>query len=285
MDKTNQTSGEHSGPDFAKLPLRLLREKALSFGAKCLYARLGLYAGKDGVCNPSHETLARELGISTRSIRALLTELREYGLVTWQRTQGASRYRLKLPEQCRCPDRNNASDQNGSKPPIGSETKLRSDGRKSSDKKMSLERGSSGNVSSKEEKPDYDCPPRNSKKRDSAVDLGLLANYPNLRSALREHLQETDTGQPSKHKVIRIIQATGYAPEPEIIEALRHLRERGYGADHIRTYKYFEIALADHFRQKREHEEAAQPCGQDEWSDRNEARLNRQKLDELSDSF
>jgi hypothetical protein len=147
---------------------------------------------------------------------------------------------------------------------------------------MSLGRGSSEDVSPKEER-DYDCLPPNPKERDSPA--GSLAGYPNLRQCLRGHLEETDPRQPSKNKVIRIIQATGHASETEVIEALRDLRERGYGAKHIRTYAYFETALADYFRQKREREDAARPSGYDQWKDRNETRLTREQFERMSESF
>lgn len=286
MDEIPQSSPAKggSGPEFAKLPISLLREKDLSFAAACLYARLRLYAGRDGVCNPSQETLSRELAISARSVRQLLTELRDWNLLTWRRTPGASSYRLSPPEQCLCPDRKKASDHTRRKRPIGSEGNFRSDRKETSDKKMSLSRSSSKDVPAKEEH-DHDYPPLNREIRDSPAGLVLLAEYPNLRDHLREHLHETDPLLPSRDKVIRIIQATGHASEKEIIGALRDLRERGYGADHIRTYKYFETALADYFRQKREREEAALPVGCDQRRDRNETRLSSEEFDRLSSSF
>lgn len=58
-----------------------------------------------------------------------------------------------------------------------------------------------------------------------------------------------------------------------------------YDDKHIRTYGYFETALMDYFQQKARREEAAQPCGFDEWEQRNEARLPRHEFDELSDAF
>jgi len=119
----------------------------------------------------------------------------------------------------------------------------------------------------------------------SAVTVGVLAKYPNLRRCLREHLKEADPTQPSEDKVVRIIQASEHAPEAEIIKALRNLNERGYGANHIRTYAYFETALADYFSQRQELEDAAHPCGYDEWADRNGSRLSEAKFDSLSDSF
>ena len=272
------------GPEFAKIPLRIMRERDLSPGAKLLYARLGLFSGKDGVCNPSHATLAGEIAVSDRRIRELLIELRECGLVSWRRTQKANSYTVDSPEHFLAPERKKTSGQSGRKRPTSSEGSVRSDRKNPSDKKMSLKRSLSKDVSSKEVS-DYDCLPQNRKKRDSAAGRALLARYPNLRTALREHWKETDRQQPSANKVIRIIQATGHAPEAEIIEALHNLAERGYDADHIRVYGYFETALPDYFRQEREREEAASPCGYDQWSDRNETRSSREQFDAMTDAI
>ena len=201
------------GLTFAKLPLDLLRRRDLSYGAKCLYGRLGLFAGKNGVCNPSHAVLAREIGCSDRRIRQLLTELRTRGLLLWRRTQKSSFYRLLGGQD--------QGDANGTKVPIRSEEKVQSDRKKASDKKMYLKRRSSKDVR------DYDYLSPNRKKRDSETGRGLLTKYPSLRKHLREHLKETDPSQPSTNKVIRIIQAADHASEAEIIEALRDIEERG----------------------------------------------------------
>jgi hypothetical protein len=258
------------GPEFAKLHLSILRQSALSFGAKCLYARLVTFAGRNGVCNPSDATLAGELGISDRRVRELRVELRDWNLVSWRRTQKANSYRLNPPEQCRLPDRKESSGQTGVIHPIRAEEKFPSDRKNPSDKKMSLKIGLPKDVPSKEEE-DHDLSPQNRKQRDSAA-TQLLRRYPNLRNVLRQHLQETDPTLPSEDKVVRIIQSTNHAPEAEIIRALGDLKERGYGAEHIRTYAYFETALPDYFQRKREREEAAHPCGHHEWEERNLAR-------------
>jgi hypothetical protein len=286
MNETRQPASEirDGGPDFAKLPLRLLRQRGLSYAAKCLYARLTLYAGKDGLCNPSHRTLADDIGASDRHIRELLSELRGCGLLSWRRTQKANAYSLHPPEHLRAPDRNKPSGQPGGKSPVSSEEDRHSDRKETSDKKMSLNRGSSREVPSKEQS-DYDCLPQNRKNRDSAADVRVLSNYPNLRNHLRKHLREADPSQPSANKLIRIIQAAEHAPEAEIVKALRNIEERGYDASHIQTYAYFETALADYFRQKQDREEAANPSGYDQWSDRNYTRLSREEFDAMTDAI
>jgi Helix-turn-helix domain len=49
--------------------------------AKLLYGRLARYAGKDGLCFPSQQTQAHELGLHERQIRNLLRVLEESGFI------------------------------------------------------------------------------------------------------------------------------------------------------------------------------------------------------------
>lgn len=86
-----------SGPEFIKISLESLRDPRLSPGAKLLEGRIACYIGKnpDGVCWASQETLADDLGIKSRQVRNLLSELRESGRLEWRRTKrGTCRYRL-----------------------------------------------------------------------------------------------------------------------------------------------------------------------------------------------
>lgn len=57
------------------IPEALVRCLDLTPGAKIAYGRLVRYAGKDGVCHPRQETLAREIGVSARQVRSYLQEL------------------------------------------------------------------------------------------------------------------------------------------------------------------------------------------------------------------
>jgi hypothetical protein len=67
------------------VPNWLLRRAEIGHGAKLTYARLCQYAGRDGRCYPSQRTLARELGVSDRSVRDYLGELETNGLVERER--------------------------------------------------------------------------------------------------------------------------------------------------------------------------------------------------------
>lgn len=70
----------------AILPNWLLCRSELSFGAKCLYARLMQYKGRTGECYPKIQTLTEELGVKTRRIKELIAELEEHKLLRVDRS-------------------------------------------------------------------------------------------------------------------------------------------------------------------------------------------------------
>jgi hypothetical protein len=72
---------------FVQIPCPLLRDPHLLPAAKLLYGRLKLHAGKNGICNPSHGRLAKEISVSEKHIRNLLTQLRKNGYIDWRRTK------------------------------------------------------------------------------------------------------------------------------------------------------------------------------------------------------
>jgi len=65
----------------AMVPNWLLCRTEVSQGAKLCYARLAQYGGEDGHCFPKQDTLAVELGISTRQARGYLAELAQFSLI------------------------------------------------------------------------------------------------------------------------------------------------------------------------------------------------------------
>jgi hypothetical protein len=70
---------------IAAVPLPLQQSNLVSQGAKLCYAQLQYHLSDAGLCYPSEETLARELGRSRRQIIRYLNELREARLVRSQR--------------------------------------------------------------------------------------------------------------------------------------------------------------------------------------------------------
>lgn len=98
MAENNHSSIETE--DIA-IPYALFADHATSHAAKLTYGRLRLYAGTNGKCSPTHEILAKEIGICTRQLRTVLAELRDAGWIGWQRTRDASVYSVHVERQTR----------------------------------------------------------------------------------------------------------------------------------------------------------------------------------------
>lgn len=113
---------------FTSIPNRILENNDLSLGGRMTYAMLLKYAWQKDFCFPAQQQLARDLGITDRSVRTFLAELRARTLIDWKQ-QGLNRpniyYILKLPDRVRrhddggqsgpedfsAPDRNESSGQ------------------------------------------------------------------------------------------------------------------------------------------------------------------------------
>ena len=64
------------------LPDVVLANRRLSGGAKLLWARLARYAGVNGVCFPSCQTLGNDLGCSPRQVQRYVAELVHAGFIS-----------------------------------------------------------------------------------------------------------------------------------------------------------------------------------------------------------
>jgi hypothetical protein len=71
---------------FVMIPEDVLRNLDLSSGAKVLYMFLLSHAREKPTCYPKEATLADEMGLKTRQIRNLMTQLIGAGLVTIEHT-------------------------------------------------------------------------------------------------------------------------------------------------------------------------------------------------------
>lgn len=67
---------------FTMVPNFVLRAPGLSAGAKLVYGLLLSYAWQDGSCFPGQDALAADSGVSDRTVRTYLEELKTAGLVT-----------------------------------------------------------------------------------------------------------------------------------------------------------------------------------------------------------
>ncbi len=72
---------------FTQLPNYVLRDKNLSFGARLTYAVLLSYAWQEDSCFPGQDRMANDLGVTERSIRTFLSELKHREYIDW-RQQG-----------------------------------------------------------------------------------------------------------------------------------------------------------------------------------------------------
>lgn len=66
---------------FTQIPNIVLRDTRISAGAKVFYGILLSYAWQKDRCFPGQDRLAKDLGVTSRSIRTYLSELSELGIV------------------------------------------------------------------------------------------------------------------------------------------------------------------------------------------------------------
>ena len=78
---------------FTQVPNALLRHKSISPGAKLAYTMLLSYAWQNDSCFPGQETLAKDMGVTSRSVRTYLKELEAKKFLTIQQ-QGQGRVNI-----------------------------------------------------------------------------------------------------------------------------------------------------------------------------------------------
>jgi helix-turn-helix protein len=70
---------------FTQLPNFILRNPAISIGAKTVYSLFISYAWHNNFCFPGQETLAKAIGMSVGSVNAFIKELEAVGLIEIER--------------------------------------------------------------------------------------------------------------------------------------------------------------------------------------------------------
>lgn len=70
---------------FSQIPRTVLRASNLSMQSKTLYALLLDYAWQKGSCFPGQNRLGKDLGVHRNTIQKYLLELRDFGLIKWDR--------------------------------------------------------------------------------------------------------------------------------------------------------------------------------------------------------
>ena len=110
---------------FAAVPYKVLRDTALSTGARLSYAILLMYAWQEGSCFPGQMRMAEDMGITDRHLRRYLNELRDRAYISWRKTMpwGSNTYTIhdihsKLKAE---PKRTPVSGRSGHLRPIGAD--------------------------------------------------------------------------------------------------------------------------------------------------------------------
>jgi len=70
---------------FTAIPNVILENTGITLGARMTYAMLLKYAWQKDFCFPAHKRIAKDLGVSERSVRTFLDELRGKELIEWKR--------------------------------------------------------------------------------------------------------------------------------------------------------------------------------------------------------
>jgi hypothetical protein len=78
---------------FTQVPNAIIRHKDISPGAKLAYTMLLSYAWHNDYCFPGQETLAKDMGVTDRSVRTYLKELETKKFLTIKQ-QGQGRPNL-----------------------------------------------------------------------------------------------------------------------------------------------------------------------------------------------
>lgn len=68
-----------------KIPISLIKQKAISHGAIRLYGLLAWFSGHKNYCCPPEDTLAKTLGVSTRQIYRYIAELEDNDAIRIER--------------------------------------------------------------------------------------------------------------------------------------------------------------------------------------------------------
>jgi len=113
---------------FTQVPNCVLKDTDISYQARVLYAILLSYSWQKESCNPTQETIANDLGVSVRTIRTLLNELRDKGLISWKKVSmgGHNTYLIRsLAERYTESDGDSTSAQCGSTLPHNAEVHFR----------------------------------------------------------------------------------------------------------------------------------------------------------------
>ena len=238
------------------IPEGLVRAKGISPGAKLAYGRLARYAGQNGNCYPSVDSLAAEIDVGERQAQKCLANLERAKLIRRVRRfsgSGQTSNSFEFLWHGVFADGVNhrwVEGVNDNSPRAVNE----SSPKESQSEESHSEESHAG---------DLDYPPTNRKRRDSRLELSSRAGckqYPRLQEALTDYMAAPGDERiyPSLRLVVDIMDAAGGRSEDEVIACLRYLHEeRGLcpGTKRgPRHFSWFKTVAADYFAQKRDRE-------------------------------
>lgn len=212
-------------------PLGLLAAKHVSPMAKNVYALLSRFAGTNGECFPSMETIANGVGCSTRHAKNLVKELIDAGLLRSKRggSGKSNRYVFPWRDWLETPEVNSESPKKGTTVPVC---------RGTTDPPNRVIEG----IDSTDLDLDYPL-------RGHISKAGSSEEFEALRSLVGNMLQR----KPSEKCLLRIIDAAPNKLVSEAVEAIESANFRGYGAGSKHApdcCKWFESTVGDHFHRK-----------------------------------
>jgi hypothetical protein len=177
----------------------------ISLGAKVCYGVLARYAGEDGECFPTMQTIGGRIGVSDRQAKTYVAELVRNGFIS--RARGGrgrpNRYSFLWHPSFDSVDGKDSSRVKGSILPT-EESHLR-------------------------ENTDSDYLPTHRQNRDARA-ATISGGLPDGWKALARLVQDLLQRQPTQSGLGRIVSATPGGNEAEAIEAISEAVNRGYGA-------------------------------------------------------
>jgi len=204
------------------IPEGLVRAKGISPGAKLAYGRLVRYAGENGKCYPSVDSLAAEIGVGERQAQKYLANLERAKLIRRvSRFMGASQTSNAFEFLWHTMFEDGVNDRSGE----GVNDNSLRGVNDSSPKESQIEESHS----KESHNGDLDYPPTNRKKRDSRLEsrAAICKQYPRLQEALADYMMAPGEERitPTARLVVDIMDAAGGHSEDEVIACLRYLRE------------------------------------------------------------
>jgi hypothetical protein len=238
------------------IPEGLVRAKGISPGAKLAYGRLVRYAGQNGNCFPSVDSLAAEIGVGERQAQKYLANLERAKLIRRvKRFSGAGQTSNTFEFLWHSVFEDGVNDRSGEGVNDNSPRGVN----ESSPKESQIEESHL----EESHNADLDYPPTNRKKRDSRLESSSAAvckQYPRLQEALADYMAVPGEERiyPSARVVVDVVDAAGGRTEDEVIACLRYLREerglRPGTKNGPRHFSWFKTVVADYFMQRRDRE-------------------------------